>query len=105
MTLQLNRRTLHGTARAEDAAIASLWPNQSFALRAIHEKRDMSLKASSRHLMAAMRASQQRFKGDLRRRHCCFTLCNVEGKPAFVVAFTNVDGFALSASYFTVAVL
>src|SRR5260370_20912432 len=35
MTLQLDRRTLHGTVRAEDAAIGSLWPNQSCALSAL----------------------------------------------------------------------
>jgi hypothetical protein len=30
---------------------------------------------------------------------------NFEGNPTSVVAFTNDEGFALSASYFTVAVL
>lgn len=63
-----------------------------------------------RHLfyrrMTALAASQgglnDRGRG---RRHFSGPLCTVEGKPAFVVAFTSAVEFVLSASYFTVAVL
>ncbi len=105
MTPQLDWRTLLGTVGAEDAAIAGLWPHHCFALHALIEEEARIQGHCLRRLVAAMRASQHRLKVDRRRLHFCVPLCSVEGKPAFVVAFTKADGFALSGSYFTIAVL
>ena len=56
--------------------------------------------------MTALRAGQHGFENDCRRCHgFCAPICTVEGKPAFVVAFTSADGFVFSSSCFTVAVL
>lgn len=56
--------------------------------------------------MTALRTRQRRFENDCRPCHgFCAPPCTVEGKPAFVVAFTSAGGFVLSPSYFTVAVL
>ncbi len=104
-TLQLDRRTLGGTVRAEDTAIAGLWPNQGFALHTFIKKETRVRRHRLCRFKATMRTSQHRLEDDFRRLHFCVPLCNVEGKPAFVVAFTNAGGLALLGSYFTVAVL
>ena len=105
VTSQLDWRTLRGTVGAEDTAIAGLWPNQSLALLAFIEEETRVQRHRLRRFLATMRTSQHGLENDFRRLHLCVPLCNVEGKPAFVVAFTSAGGLALSGSYFTVAVL
>ena len=105
MTMQLDRRTLRGTVGAEDAAIAGFWPYQRFALLTFVKKEARIARHCLCRLMAAMRTCEHRLEDDFERRHFVVPLCSVEGKPAFVVAFTSAGGLTLSGSYFTMAVL
>src|SRR5260370_41897281 len=82
VSLQLDRRTLGGTVRAEDTAIAGLWPNQSFALRAFIKKETRVRRHRLSRFEATMRTSQNGLDDDFRRFHFGVPLWRVEGKPA-----------------------
>lgn len=103
--MHLYRRTLDRAVGTEDATITRFRPYQSVALNAFMKKAAGVHRHLFRCCMTALRTRQHGFERH-RLRHCfAAPLCSVEGKPAFVVALTSADGFVLSPSYFTVAVL
>ena len=98
--------TFYRAVGAENTTVSRLRSEQSVALRALMEKTTRIEGHIFQRGMTALRTRQRGFEHDCRRCHgFCAPPCTVEGKPAFVVAFTSADGFVLSPSYFTVAVL
>lgn len=105
MSLYLHGGTLHRTIRAKDAAITGLGTQHDATLNALVKEEARVDRHSLIRLVAAMWASQCRFEFGSCDGHFPVPVWIFEGNPAFVVAFTNSDVFALSGSYLTVAVL
>jgi hypothetical protein len=105
MSLYLHGWTLHRTIGAKDTTIIGLGTQHDATLNALVKEEARVDRHSLIRLVAAMWASQCRFEFGSGGGHFPVPVWILEGNPAFVVAFTNADVFALSGSYLTVAVL